>query len=140
MQVFFFFERPQLQSINLNVFYSFEVHFFVKFNIFQALLFSSCFSATTDAESALLLFSFFHLRRLKFCVVTVYIHKTNKTNKNICLYVICLSLYIYIYIYMRIYTHAHTYTHKYTYTYIYTYIYIYIYIYTHILIQAHIHQ
>ena len=80
---FFFFERLQLQTINLNVFYSFEVHFFVKFNIFQALLFSSCFSATTDAEWALLPFSFFHLRRLKFCVVTVYIHKTNETNKNI---------------------------------------------------------
>ena len=80
---FFFFERPQLQTINLNVFYSFEVHFFVKFNIFQALLFSNCFSATTDAEWPLLLFSFFHLRRLKFCVVSVYIHKINNTNKNI---------------------------------------------------------
>ena len=73
LQVFFS-ERQQLQTINLNVFFSFEVHFFVKFNIFQALLFSSCFSATTDAEWALLLFSFFHLRRLANLSLFIYIY------------------------------------------------------------------
>ena len=72
---FLFFQRPQLQTINLNVFSSLKCIFFVKFNIFKALLFSSCFSATTDAEWALLIFSFFHVRRLKFCVVAVYIYR-----------------------------------------------------------------
>ena len=72
LQVFVF-PKTTITNYKSQCFFPFEVHFFVKFNIFQALLFSSCFIATTDAEWVLLIFSFLHVRRLKFCVATVYI-------------------------------------------------------------------
>ena len=50
--------KTTITNYKSQCFFPFEVHFFVKFNICQALFFSSCFSATTDAEWALLIFSF----------------------------------------------------------------------------------
>ena len=49
--------KTTITNYKSQCFFPFEVHFFVKFNISQALFFSSCFSATTDAEWALLIFS-----------------------------------------------------------------------------------
>ena len=49
--------KTTITNYKSQCFFPFEVYFFVKFNICQALFFSSCFSATTDAEWALLIFS-----------------------------------------------------------------------------------